>query len=153
MLGVSAAYLPRSYREERHLHNMVFNKLFRPNAVTQRLISATLECVLRAPPHHLDRLQNITLARLTLGSRLSSQLLTAPEHADSDRWMDFLFVQLLRVRTFGRYLLYEYLGVRNRDFEAMRRVVSQGLREYPGAGNWRFYLANKNEKNGWKKEL
>lgn len=67
--------------------------------------------------------------------------------------MDFLFVQLLRVRTFGRYLLYEYLGVRNRDFEAMRRVVSQGLREYPGAGNWRFYLANKNEKNGWKKEL
>jgi hypothetical protein len=157
MLGVSSKYLPRSYREEQRLHNMLFNKLFRPDGpaggATQRLIRATLDCVLHAPPYHLDRLQNITLARLTLGRDLSARLLTDPQDAASNRFKDFLFVQLLRTRNFGRYLLHRYLGVGNRDFEAMRTVVADGLKQYPGSGNWRFYLANKSAKRSLKDEL
>lgn len=153
MLGVSSQYLPRSYNQERRMHNMLFNKLFRPDSVTQTLTRATLDCVVNAPPYYLDRLQNITLARLTLGSYLSSRLLTDPADAVSKRWKDYLFIQVIRTRTFGRYLLHRYLKMSNGDFEVMKRAVTDGLKEYPGSGNWRFYLANKNSKSSLKDEL
>jgi hypothetical protein len=143
LLGIDERFLPRSYDQEVLYYETIFDHAFAPSEKSYQLIEASIQGAVDLPPYHFTSQQQTTLARLSLGTKLSDRL----RLSSSSHLSDLLLVSLVRFVTLSQWALFQVTGWKYSFVSFLRRCLLLSLEQHgKGAPKWRFVVTKKKTK-------
>jgi hypothetical protein len=140
LLGIDKRFLPRSYSQEVLYYETIFDHAFAPSEKSHQLIESSIQGASDLPPYYFTSQQQATLARLSLGTKLSNQL----HLPSSNQLSDLLLVALIRVVTLSQWFLFQVTGWKYSWVTFLRRSLVISLKKFgKGMPRWRFVVTRK----------